>query len=302
LHEPNFPEMNSSALLKSNREGVINLSIKTSCALTCALSNAQINNAFEHYCLRVIVRGNAIYKSNNKIFQVFENQFLLTNANQEGVGIVDSSNEVIQFCVHLTNDIVSNVYTNLTLDTCLGLDINKLLELHLFENVFSLNSQTSLARYLKPFIDTLKKGEQVHFNEESILNLAEKIICQELGIRDALTGLNKVKQSTRDEIMRRLLLGKEYMDAYFMDDPKISDVAKNALMAEYFFFKTFKQAFQITPYQYMLNRKIEFATELIKKNELNIGQIAESTGFPDIYTFSKAYKRKVGISPSMVVK
>lgn len=294
--------MNSNTFLKSNTEDVINLSIKKSCALTCALSNAQINNAFQHYCLRVLVRGNAIYKANDKTFQIFENQYLLTNANQEGVGIVDSSREVIQFCVHLTNDIVSNVYANITSDTRSGLDINKPLELHLFENVFSLNSQTSLARYLRPFINTINNGEQINFNEESILNLAEKIICQELGIRDALTSLNKVKQSTRDEIMRRLLLAREYMDAYFMHNPKISDVAKNALMAEYFFFKTFKQAFQITPYQYMLNKKIEFATELIKKNELNIGQIAKSTGFPDIYTFSKAYKKKVGISPSKVVR
>lgn len=302
LCEQNLPEMNSNTIAKSKVEGVINLSIKESCALTCALSNAQINNAFQHYCLRVVVRGNAIYKSNNKTFQVFENQYLLTNANQEGFGIVDSSREVIQFCIHLTRDIISEVYANLTSETDSSLDINKVLELNLFENVFSLNSQTSLAKYLRPFVDTINNGEQVHFNEESIFYLSEKIICQELGIRNALTGLNKVKQSTRNEIMRRLLLGKEYMDAYFIDDPKIADVAKNAQMQEHFFFRTFKQAFQITPYQYMLNRKIEFATELIKRKELNIGQIAESTGFQDIHTFSKAYKRKVGISPSMVIK
>jgi AraC family transcriptional regulator len=290
--------MNSSSQLKTNAEDVINLSIKKSCALTCALSKTQINNAFEHYCLRVIVQGKAIYKSNEKTFQVIQNQFLLTNGKQEGFGIVDSAHEVIQFCVHLTHDVISDVYTSLIAGTDYGLDICKLSEFHLYENVFSLNSQTSLAKYLRPFINALSNGQQVHFNEESILNLAEKIIYQELGIRDALSGLNKVKQSTRNEIIRRLLLGKEYMDAYFIDDPKISDVAKRSLMSEHFFYKAFKQAFQITPYQYMLDRKIEFATELIKKKELNIGQIAESTGFPDIFTFSKAYKRKVGISPS----
>ncbi|OQP65524.1 hypothetical protein A3860_17825 [Niastella vici] len=294
--------MNSSSIIKSNGEGVINLSIKESCALTCALSNAQINNAFQHYCLRVVIQGNAIYKSNKKTFQVIENQYLLTNANQEGFGIVDSSHEVVQFCVHLTRDIISDVYANLTSETDSGLDFNKVMELHLFENVFSLNSQTSLAKYLRPFINTINNGEQINFNEECLLNLAEKIICQELGIRNALTGLNKVKQSTRNEIMKRLLLGKEYMDAYFIDDPKIADVAKNAQMQEHFFFKTFKQAFRITPYQYMLNRKIEVATELIRQKKLNISQIALSTGFPDVYTFSKAYKRKVGVPPSMVVR
>jgi AraC family transcriptional regulator len=293
--------MNSSTQIKSNSE-VINLSIKKSCLLTCTLSNAQINNAFQHYCLRVIVQGSAIYKSKDKTFRISENQFLLTNANQEGVGIVDSSREVIQFCVHLTHDIVSDIYTNVIADTGSGLDKFKLREFQLFENVFSMNSKTPLARYLKSFVDTINKGDQVHFNEESILKLAEKIICQELGIRGALTSLDRVKQSTRDEIMRRLLLGKEYMDAYFIDDPKIADVAKHAMMSEHFFFKTFKQAFQITPYQYMLNRRIEVATELIMQNELNISQIAESTGFVDIYTFSKAYKRKVGISPSMIIK
>jgi AraC family transcriptional regulator len=176
------------------------------------------------------------------------------------------------------------------------------LEINLFENVFSLNSQTSLAKHLRPFVDVINDGGQVNFNEESILNLAEKIICQELDIRDALSGLNKVKKSTADETIRRLLLGKEFMDAYFNDDPKIADVAKHAMMSQHFFFKTFKQAFRITPYQYILNRKIEVATELIRQKKLNISQIALSTGFPDVYTFSKAYKRKVGISPSTVIR
>ena len=130
--------------------------------------------------------------------------------------------------------------------------------------------------------------------------MAEVIVLNEMKIQEGLIGLKKIKLSTRHEIMRRLLRGKEYMDANFMKDPKISEVAQIAMMAEHFFFRNFKQAFNISPYQYILSRKIEYARELILKNEQNIGQIALFTGFSDIHTFSKAFKRQVGISPSMI--
>lgn len=277
----------------------IDLSITKSCAMTCTLTKAQINNPFQHYCLRVVVKGRAFYTLDNKTFEISENQFLLTNAHQDGFGIVDSNDEVIQFCVHLTTELISDVYTTLNFNNGEpDQSLFKLQQFRLFENTHALNGCSPLSKYLLATVDHINSGETIDFCEESLLKLAEQIIYHEQGMQSALARLDSVKTATRIELMRRLLLGKEFMDASFVMNPKIADVARQAMMSEYFFYRTFKLAFHCSPYQYMLNRRIESAKELLIANRLNISEIAASTGFPDLSTFSKAFKRKVGVSPS----
>lgn len=130
------------------------------------------------------------------------------------------------------------------------------------------------------------------------INLAEAIVVNEKNIRVSLSGLRSVRHATRNEIMKRLLIGKEYMDVNFTKNPKIADIASFAFMSEFFFYRNFKLAFRTTPYQYILDKKIALAKELIHDEELGFAEIAELCGFPDIFTFSKAFKRKCGFAPS----
>ncbi|GJM80120.1 hypothetical protein HMSSN139_26160 [Paenibacillus sp. HMSSN-139] len=47
-----------------------------------------------------------------------------------------------------------------------------------------------------------------------------------------------------------------------------------------------------------MNRiRLSKACELLKQPSLLIKEVAEQAGFPDIYYFSKAFKKKYGVSP-----
>jgi AraC-like DNA-binding protein len=54
---------------------------------------------------------------------------------------------------------------------------------------------------------------------------------------------------------------------------------------------------RISPYQYLLNKRLELAKELITEGDMSVTDIAAHCNFPDIFTFSKALKRRFGIAP-----
>ena len=61
--------------------------------------------------------------------------------------------------------------------------------------------------------------------------------------------------------------------------------------------KLFKAAYNITPYAYLLDIRIEFAKNILKTSKTPIKEIAEYLRFSSEYHFSGSFKKKVGISP-----
>jgi AraC-like DNA-binding protein len=110
--------------------------------------------------------------------------------------------------------------------------------------------------------------------------------------------LSASKSSTKKEILRRVLTGKDFMDHHFLQNPEIKQVALESSMSEFHFYRCFKQVTGSTPYQYMLEKRLAYSRELLAEKRLLVSQIATQCGFPDVFTFSKAFKRKYGVSPT----
>ncbi len=66
--------------------------------------------------------------------------------------------------------------------------------------------------------------------------------------------------------------------------------------------REFKKYFNVTPYQYLLNRRIAIAQNLLTKTKLSIKEISDSLCFSDEYHFSSLFKKKNGMSPSAYKK
>lgn len=79
---------------------------------------------------------------------------------------------------------------------------------------------------------------------------------------------------------------------------KVSDLASAAGMSEKYFITRFREALGITPRQYVQQLKINKARDYLYQNRYTVKEIAHLLGFPDPYTFSKAFKKHFGIPPS----
>lgn len=63
------------------------------------------------------------------------------------------------------------------------------------------------------------------------------------------------------------------------------------------FLRRFQQASGSTPAQYVLRLRLQRAAALLRYGDMNISQVAQVLGWPDVFSFSKAWKRHRGQSP-----
>ena len=75
-------------------------------------------------------------------------------------------------------------------------------------------------------------------------------------------------------------------------------IAQNANISEVYLRKLFLKNFHTTPKQYILDIRIQKAKQLLTDSSLTVSSISELCGFSSVYTFSRSFKEKTGISPS----
>jgi AraC family transcriptional regulator len=95
--------------------------------------------------------------------------------------------------------------------------------------------------------------------------------------------------------MRRL---EGYIAANLSSQISLADLAAQLGLSKYYFCRQFKEATGISPYQYVLKKRIEFACVELQRDHMSIQDIAFASGFGDPVQFSKQFRRLHGIAPS----
>src|SRR5580765_6482730 len=105
--------------------------------------------------------------------------------------------------------------------------------------------------------------------------------------------------ATQDpELLRRLLRAKDRIDAASHEDWPVHRLARVSHVSEAHFARSFKQAFGVPPHRYLLTRRIEQATTLLRDTQLTITEIAFATGWESLGTFGRTFRDVTGRSPS----
>ena len=99
-------------------------------------------------------------------------------------------------------------------------------------------------------------------------------------------------------LLRRLLRAKDRMDAASHEAWPVARLASVSGASEAHFARSFKQAFGVPPHRYLLTRRIERATALLRETDLSITEIAFRTGWESLGTFGRIFRDITGESPS----
>ena len=106
-----------------------------------------------------------------------------------------------------------------------------------------------------------------------------------IALLDALSaGAQLVENAASMPDLRRMLLFS----------PEVTNLEKNYLI------RIFRQYMNATPYQYVKKYRFSIALSLIKRNH-PLSEVALQIGYSDIASFSHAFKKNYGISPSEVI-
>jgi transcriptional regulator GlxA family with amidase domain len=97
--------------------------------------------------------------------------------------------------------------------------------------------------------------------------------------------------------LRRLLRAKDRMDAASHEDWPVTRLARVSGVSTAHFARSFKEAFGVPPHRYLLTRRVERATALLRDTDLPVTEIAFQTGWNSLGTFGRTFRDVTGESP-----
>jgi len=88
------------------------------------------------------------------------------------------------------------------------------------------------------------------------------------------------------------------MHSRFTRSWTVAQLARTAAVSRSAFFERFTRTVGLTPMEYLLAWRMAVAKDLLRREELAVGDVAERVGYGMASTFSTAFSRHVGMPPS----
>ncbi|MFW2488801.1 AraC family transcriptional regulator [Clostridium chromiireducens] len=106
---------------------------------------------------------------------------------------------------------------------------------------------------------------------------------------------NMNKAATLQEFYVREAIN--YIEKNYDNNISVEDIAKWCNLDRSYFGKIFKSSMKTTPQEFLIKYRLSKACEMLKCNNASIKEIAELTGYPNQFYFSRAFKEVYAMSP-----
>lgn len=221
-------------------------------------------HAHQEYAIGVTLRGIQHFHLDGSLQLSYQNGVMLFNPEQTHDG--------------MAHDETGLDYVMLYIDPQLFLDVT---------------GKKDIARFSTPIVYN-------HALEQKILNLSNAIfsekdesLCSELllSLMDSLFQSNiSTSNRSHNDLIRK---AKDMLHTNLENVLKLDEISKELNLSKFQFIRLFKAQTGITPYQYFLNCKVEYAKQLIEKNRDVYSAVAEC-GFVDLTHLNKHFKSVYG--------
>jgi AraC-like DNA-binding protein len=80
--------------------------------------------------------------------------------------------------------------------------------------------------------------------------------------------------------------------------PSVAELARTSGYSVSHFSRTFAAVHGLRPQEFTIAARLERARELLTTTDLTIGEVAAAVGVPDLFYFSRLFKRRMSVAPS----
>jgi AraC family transcriptional regulator len=101
----------------------------------------------------------------------------------------------------------------------------------------------------------------------------------------------------RDE--RRVTAAVRGIEARSSERLSLHELAREATMSPYHFLRVFARVVGVTPGQYILRTRLSRAAVLLRRSSLSVARVAADSGFGDLSTFNRQFRRAMRMSPNV---
>jgi AraC family transcriptional regulator len=90
----------------------------------------------------------------------------------------------------------------------------------------------------------------------------------------------------------------EFIEAHLAEEISLAALAELAGLSLFHFARAFTQTFGVPPHRYHMTRRMDRARSLLRKPTLSVTQIGIQIGFRESSSFTKAFRRFTGLTPT----
>lgn len=104
--------------------------------------------------------------------------------------------------------------------------------------------------------------------------------------------------SLAPDIFERIWRARKLIDDCYQMPLNLQELADRACFSRYHFIRQFRRTFHLTPHQYLIQKRMERAKELLGSSELPVTEICFEVGFQSLGSFSSLFRKCVGEAPA----
>ena len=133
--------------------------------------------------------------------------------------------------------------------------------------------------------------------EEAFFCIARALVGEFPRAEEAASHFSAVRASTREELLRRVLRGRDFLLSRMDESVSVVDAAHAACMSPYHFLRVFRTAFRLTPHQFLTTQRLARARTLLRGGKHTVTDVCLESGFHSLGSFSSLFRRHFGVSP-----
>lgn len=101
-----------------------------------------------------------------------------------------------------------------------------------------------------------------------------------------------------DDLFRRLCRARDYLHAHAGEPIGLDDLAGQAALSRYHFLRRFRDAFGVTPHEYLTRERLRRAKLLLAAGRCSVTDVCFDVGFASLGSFSTLFAGRFGCPPS----
>jgi len=247
------------------------------------------------------IRGNSLCSVDRQTTRIDEDNYFVSNRSQlYTLQVEENSTSTETFNIHFGEFFSESVLNALITpaDRILDAGTEKQLSPVLFFNQLHRRDATFNA-LIQSILSSQKAlgPDRLRF-EEQLTALLSYYLQQHHHITKIVNNLPPVRKATRIELYKRLSRAMDVLRSRFCGTVSLDQLAAEACLSKYHFLRLFRQAYGLSPYQYIQELRIEKARDLLTDTVISVADIADILGFDNSQSFSRLFFQKMGLYPT----
>ena len=247
------------------------------------------------------IRGNSLCSVDRQTTRIDEDNYFVSNRSQlYTLQVEEDSTSTETFNIHFGEFFSESVLNALITpaDRILDAGTEKQLSPVLFFNQLHRRDATFNA-LIQSILSSQKAlgPDRLRF-EEQLTALLSYYLQQHHHITKIVNNLPPVRKATRIELYKRLSRAMDVLRSRFCGTVSLDQLAAEACLSKYHFLRLFRQAYGLSPYQYIQELRIEKARDLLTDTVISVADIADILGFDNSQSFSRLFFQKMGLYPT----